>query len=48
MFASETNMNLVFGTHYATEAPGIKALGQRITETAQVPWEFIPESSDVF
>ena len=48
LFAKETQLNLVFGTHQATEAPGIKALGQRISEEAQIPWEFIPESSDVF
>jgi putative NIF3 family GTP cyclohydrolase 1 type 2 len=48
LFAKETQMNLVFGTHQATEAPGIKALGQRISDEAQVPWEFIAESPDVF
>lgn len=48
LFAKETQMNLVFGTHQATEAPGIKALGQRVSDEAQIPWEFIAESSDVF
>ncbi len=48
LFAKETAMNLVFGTHQATEAPGIKALGQRLSDEAQIPWEFIDESSDVF
>lgn len=48
MFARETGMNLILATHYATEAPGIKALGQRISDDAQVPWEFIAESPDVF
>jgi putative NIF3 family GTP cyclohydrolase 1 type 2 len=48
LFARETEMSLLMATHQATEAPGIKALGQRISENAQIPWEFIAESSDVF
>jgi putative NIF3 family GTP cyclohydrolase 1 type 2 len=48
MFARETGMNLIFGTHHATEAPGIKALGERIAAETQLPWEFIPDSPDVF
>ncbi len=48
MFAKETGMNLVFGTHLATETPGIRALGERLGDHARVPWEFITESSDVF
>ena len=48
MFARETGMNLIFGTHQATEAPGIRALGERVAEYARVPWAFIAESPDVF
>jgi len=48
MFARETGMNLLFGTHHATEAPGIKALGERIALEAQIPFEFIADSADVF
>ena len=48
MFARETGMNLIFGTHQATEAPGIRALGQRLGDHAGIPWEFIDESPDVF
>jgi len=48
LFARECGMNLVFGTHYATEAPGIRALGERLGEHAGIPWEFIGESPDVF
>ncbi|MHB8683633.1 MAG: Nif3-like dinuclear metal center hexameric protein, partial [Dehalococcoidia bacterium] len=48
LFAKETEMNLIFGTHQATEAPGIKGLGQRIADEAQIAWAFIAESSDVF
>jgi dinuclear metal center YbgI/SA1388 family protein len=48
MFARETGMNLVFGTHHATEAPGIKKLGEMIAAQTTLPWEFIPDSPDVF
>jgi dinuclear metal center YbgI/SA1388 family protein len=48
MFAKECGMNLLFGTHYATEAPGIRALGERLSEQAGVPVEFFDESPDVF
>ena len=48
MFAKETGMNLMFATHQATEAPGIRALGQRLGDHAGISWEFIEESPDVF
>jgi len=48
MFAKETGMNLVLGTHYATEAPGIRALGERLSAEAGIPFVFIDESPDVF
>jgi dinuclear metal center YbgI/SA1388 family protein len=48
MFARETGMNLIFGTHHATEAPGIKALAGRLEIEASIPWEFIADSADVF
>jgi dinuclear metal center YbgI/SA1388 family protein len=48
MFAKESGMNLVLATHQATEAPGIRALGERLGEHAGIPWEFIDESPDVF
>lgn len=48
IFAREAGMNLVLGTHYATEAPGIRALGERLSAQAQVPFDFIAESPDVF
>jgi dinuclear metal center YbgI/SA1388 family protein len=48
LFAKECGMNLLFGTHYATEAPGIRALGERLGAHAGIPWEFIDESAEVF
>jgi dinuclear metal center YbgI/SA1388 family protein len=47
-YAREAGMNLIFGTHHATEAPGIKALGRRIELQAQIPFEFMADSPDVF
>jgi len=41
-------MNLILGTHYATESPGIRALGERLSAEAGIPFEFIDESPDVF
>jgi len=43
LFAREVGINLVFGSHYATEFPGIKALGQRVAEEFGLPWEAIAE-----
>lgn len=48
MFARETGLNLVFASHHATEAPGIRALGEQIAAQSQLPWEFIADSPDVF
>jgi putative NIF3 family GTP cyclohydrolase 1 type 2 len=48
LYAREAGMNLIFATHQATEAPGIKSLGRLISQEAQIPWEFIAESADVF
>lgn len=48
LFAKECGMNLVFGTHQATEAPGIRALGERLAAHSGMPWEFIDESPDAF
>lgn len=43
LFARETGMNLFFGSHYATEAPGIKALGERVAGHFDLPWTFVDE-----
>jgi dinuclear metal center YbgI/SA1388 family protein len=48
MFALESQMNLILGTHHATEAPGIRALAERIAAEAQIEWEFVPDSPGVF
>jgi putative NIF3 family GTP cyclohydrolase 1 type 2 len=48
LFARESGMNLILGTHYATEAPGIRGLGERLAAHAGIPWEFIADAPDVF
>ena len=47
LFAREANMNLILGTHYATEAPGVKALAERTASQFGIPWVFIDEDPDV-
>ena len=47
LFARETGMSLIFGTHYATEAPGIKSLGERVAGRFELPWSFVPEDADI-
>lgn len=43
VFARETEMNLILGGHYATEAPGIRELARSVAERFGLPWRFIPE-----
>ena len=43
LFAREIGMNLVFGTHYATEAPGIQSLAERVAGHFGLPWSFVDE-----
>ena len=43
LFAREVGVNLVLGTHCATELPGIRALGQRVASEFGLPCEVIAE-----
>jgi putative NIF3 family GTP cyclohydrolase 1 type 2 len=47
LFARETEMNLILGTHYATEAPGVKALAERVAAAFSLRWQFIREDPDI-
>jgi putative NIF3 family GTP cyclohydrolase 1 type 2 len=47
LFAREVRMNLVFGTHYATEIHGIQALAAHVSERFDVPWVFVREDADI-
>ena len=43
LFAREAGLNLILAGHYATEVPGMMALGARIARDQQVDVTFIPE-----
>ena len=43
LYAREIGMNLLFGSHYATELPGIKALTEQVSAQFGLPWEVVPE-----
>jgi dinuclear metal center YbgI/SA1388 family protein len=47
MYARESGINLVFGTHYGTETFGVHALGELLHEFFGLPWMFIPEAEGV-
>lgn len=43
LFAREAGLNLILAGHYATEVPGVMALGARIAQDQQLDVTFIPE-----
>ncbi|HIC88673.1 MAG TPA: hypothetical protein EYP04_04640 [Anaerolineae bacterium] len=43
LFAQETGLNLVVAGHYATETPGVMALGAQIARDLKIAVVFIPE-----
>jgi putative NIF3 family GTP cyclohydrolase 1 type 2 len=47
MYAKERKINLVAGTHYATETFGVRALARLVEERFGIPWAFVAESPDV-
>jgi len=47
LYARESGVSLVFGTHYGTETFGVRALGGLLNEKFGVPWLFIPEAEDI-
>lgn len=47
LYARESGINLVFGTHYGTETFGVRALGGLLHEFFGLPWSFIPEAEDI-
>ncbi|MDQ6669377.1 MAG: Nif3-like dinuclear metal center hexameric protein [Chloroflexota bacterium] len=44
LYARETEMNLVLGTHYATEMHGIQTLASHVGERFGLPWQFISDA----
>ena len=47
LYARERGINLIFGTHWATETLGVKALASQLEERFKLPWIFIPEQDDI-
>jgi putative NIF3 family GTP cyclohydrolase 1 type 2 len=44
LFAREAGLNLILGSHYATEVPGVLALSARIARDLALDVTFIPEA----
>lgn len=47
LYARERGINLVFGTHYATERLGVQSLAAMLEERFGLPWNFIPEQDGI-
>ena len=47
LFAREAGLNLILGTHYATEMHGVQALAAHVSEHFGVPWVFVREDPDI-
>jgi len=47
LYARERGINLIFGTHWATETLGVKALASQVEERFGLPWVFIAEQDDI-
>ena len=47
LYARERGVNLIFGTHWATETLGVKALAAQLEERFGLSWVFIAEQDDI-
>jgi len=47
LYARERGINLLFGSHWATETLGVKALASQLEERFGLPWVFIAEPDDI-
>jgi putative NIF3 family GTP cyclohydrolase 1 type 2 len=47
LYAREAGINLVFGTHYATEKHGVQAWAADAAGRFGLPWSFVAEDPDV-
>jgi dinuclear metal center YbgI/SA1388 family protein len=47
LYARERGINLIAGTHWATETLGVKALASQLEERFGLPWVFIAEQDDI-
>ncbi|HEV8638072.1 MAG TPA: Nif3-like dinuclear metal center hexameric protein, partial [Chloroflexota bacterium] len=47
LFAREVGVNLVLGTHYATEQHGVQAWAAHVADRFGLPWVFVPEDAGI-
>ena len=47
LYARERGVNLIFGSHWATETLGVKALASQLEDRFGLPWVFIAEQDDI-
>jgi len=47
LYARERGVNLIFGTHWATETLGVKGLAAQLEQRFGLPWLFIAEQDDI-
>jgi dinuclear metal center YbgI/SA1388 family protein len=47
LYCRERGVNLIAGTHWATETLGVKALASQLEERFGLPWVFIAEQDDI-
>lgn len=47
LYARERGINLIFGSHWATETLGVKALASQLEERFGLSWVFIAEQDDI-
>jgi dinuclear metal center YbgI/SA1388 family protein len=47
LYARERRINLAFGTHWATETLGVRALASQLEARFGLPWVFIAEQDDI-
>ena len=47
LYAREAGVDLIFGSHYATETFGVRSLAQLLQERFGLGWTFIPEQEGI-
>ena len=47
LYARERGINLIFGSHWATETLGVKGLAAQLEQRFGLPWLFIAEQDDI-
>ena len=47
LYAREVGVNLILGTHHATEKHGVQAWAARVADRFGLPWTFLSEDPDI-